>query len=106
MSIQTKHRKIIDGYKLEETEFNVRRHDLETKANGHQVPVVWDSAVDYNVLDKQGNKWIDMTAGIFAANAGHSNPKIKEAIQRQLDKNLIFAYQYITEIRQQFVEKL
>ena len=106
MSIETKHRKIIDGYKLEETELNVRRHDLETKANGHQVPVVWDSAVDYNVLDKQGNKWIDMTAGIFAANAGHSNPKIKEAIQRQLDKNLIFAYQYITEIRQQFVEKL
>ena len=47
-----------------------------------------------------------MTAGIFAANAGHSNPKIKEAIQNQLDKNLIFAYQYITEIRQEFVEKL
>ena len=106
MSIETKHRKIIDGYKLEETELNTRRHELETKANGHQVPVVWDSAIDYNVFDKQGNKWIDMTAGIFAANAGHSNPKFKEAIQNQLDKNLIFAYQYITEIRQQFVEKL
>ena len=106
MSIETKHRKINAGYKLEETELNDRRHELETKANGHQVPVVWDSAIDYNVFDKQGNKWIDMTAGIFAANAGHSNPKIKEAIQNQLDKNLIFAYQYITEIRQQFVEKL
>jgi 4-aminobutyrate aminotransferase / (S)-3-amino-2-methylpropionate transaminase / 5-aminovalerate transaminase len=106
MSIETRHRKIIDGYKLEETELNIRRHELETKANGHQIPVVWDSAIDYNVFDKQGNKWIDMTSGIFAANAGHSNPKIKEAIQNQLDKNLIFAYQYITEIRQQFVEKL
>ena len=67
---------------------------------------MWDSAVDYNVFDKDGNKWIDMTAGIFAANAGHSNPEIKKAIQKQLDKNLIFAYQYITEIRQEFVEKL
>jgi|TARA_R100000995_G_scaffold83921_1_gene61108 4-aminobutyrate aminotransferase/(S)-3-amino-2-methylpropionate transaminase len=104
--IKTEHRRINDGYKLKETHLNDRRHELETKANGHQVPVVWDSAVDYNVFDKDGNKWIDMTAGIFAANAGHSNPEIKKAIQKQLDKNLIFAYQYITEIRQEFVEKL
>ena len=104
--IKTEHRQINDGYKLKESHLNDRRHELETKANGHQVPVVWDSAVDYNVFDKNGNKWIDMTAGIFAANAGHSNPKIKKAIQNQLDKNLIFAYQYITEIRQEFVEKL
>ena len=104
--IKTEHRQINDGYKLKESHLNDRRHELETKANGHQVPVVWDSAVDYNVFDKDGNKLIDMTAGIFAANAGHSNPKIKKAIQNQLDKNLIFAYQYITEIRQEFVEKL
>ena len=104
--IKTEHRQINDGYKLKESHLNDRRHELETKANGHQVPVVWDSAVDYNVFDKDGNKWIDMTAGIFAANAGHSNPEIKKAIQKQLDKNLIFAYQYITEIRQEFVEKL
>ena len=71
--IKTEHRQINDGYKLKESHLNDRRHELETKANGHQVPVVWDSAVDYNVFDKDGNKWIDMTAGIFAANAGHSN---------------------------------
>jgi len=106
MTIETKHRKIANGYKLEYSELNDRRHELETKANGHQIPVVWDRAVDYNIFDNNGNKWIDMTAGIFAANAGHSNPKIKQAIQNQLDKDLIFAYQYITDIRQQFVEKL
>jgi len=104
--IKTNHREINDGYELKEGPLNDRRHEVETKANGHQVPVVWDSAVDYNIFDRDGNKWIDMTAGIFAANAGHSNPKIKEAIQNQLDKNLIFAYQYLTEIRQEFVEKL
>lgn len=64
--IKTEHRQINDGYKLKESHLNDRRHELETKANGHQVPVVWDSAVDYNVFDKDGNKWIDMTAGIFA----------------------------------------
>lgn len=106
MGITTQHRNIVDGYKLEYGELNDKRHELETKANGHQVPVVWDKAIDYNIFDNQGNKWIDMTAGIFAANAGHSNPKIKEAIQKQLDNDLIFAYQYITDVRQKFVEKL
>ena len=54
--IKTEHRQINDGYKLKESHLNDRRHELETKANGHQVPVVWDSAVDYNVFDKDGNK--------------------------------------------------
>ena len=54
----------------------------------------------------KGNKWIDTTAGIFVANAGHSNPKIKEAIKNQLDNNLIFAYQYNTNLRYRFVNKL
>ena len=34
-----------------------------------------------------------MTAGIFAANAGHSNEEIKKAIKKQLDDDLLFAYQ-------------
>ena len=51
MTIETKHRKIANGYKLEYSELNDRRHELETKANGHQIPVVWDRAVDYNIFD-------------------------------------------------------
>ena len=104
--INSKHRKIVDGFELKETELNTKRHEYEPRANKHQMPVIWDKAEDFYVLDGGGNKWIDMTAGIFAANAGHSNPLIKEAIKKQLDKNLIFAYQYITGIRQEFVEKL
>ena len=104
--INSKHRTIIDGFELKETELNIKRHEYESCANKHQVPVVWNSAEDFYVLDDKGNKWIDMTAGIFAANAGHSNPLIKDAIKKQLDKNLIFAYQYITGIRHEFVEKL
>ena len=71
-----------------------------------EMPVFWSRAQDFYVFDDQGNKWIDTTSGIFVANAGHSNPKIKEAIQNQLDNNLLFAYQYNTTIRHKFLEKL
>ena len=46
-----------------------------------------------------------MTAGIFVCNAGHSNPKIVEAIKKQSDE-LIFSFLYNTEIRYEFIERL
>ena len=104
--VKTNHRSINDGYSLKQNKLHDKRYSTETEANGHQVPVVWDRAYDYNVFDKDDNKWIDMTSGIFVTNAGHSNPEIKKAIKDQVDADLIFAYQYITEIRQQYVDKL
>jgi 4-aminobutyrate aminotransferase / (S)-3-amino-2-methylpropionate transaminase / 5-aminovalerate transaminase len=104
--INTKHRNIVDGYELKTGVLSKKRHETESLANKHQQPVVWHKAQDFSVSDKAGNTWIDMTAGIFTANAGHSNPVIKEAIKRQLDSDMLFAYQYVTEIRQQFVDKL
>ena len=67
---------------------------------------MWHEAKDFNVYDEDGNKWIDMTSGIFVANAGHSNEKIKQAIKDQLDNNLLFAYQYEARVRDNFVKKL
>ena len=37
---------------------------------------------------------------------GHSNPYINEAIKNQVDSDLTFAYQYNTDVRNEFVEKL
>jgi 4-aminobutyrate aminotransferase / (S)-3-amino-2-methylpropionate transaminase / 5-aminovalerate transaminase len=104
--ISTKHRNISDSYELKYGALNHKRHELESCANEHQQPVEWHKAKDFYVIDKNENRWIDMTAGIFAANAGHANPAIKEAIKKQLDDDLLFAYQYTTEIRHKFVKKL
>lgn len=71
-----------------------------------QLPVSWDRAVDFQVFDKDGNCWIDFTSGIFVANAGHANPKITKAIKQQVDKQLLHAYNYPTEIRAKFLKKL
>jgi 4-aminobutyrate aminotransferase/(S)-3-amino-2-methylpropionate transaminase len=104
--INTKNRIIKDNFTLDRGELTANRHKNEPLALGDQVPVVWHKAKDFNIYDENGNKWIDMTAGIFATNSGHANEKIKEAIKNQLDSDLLFAYQYETRIRDRFVNKL
>ena len=81
------------------------KHKYEP-SNICEMPVKWNKARDFNVYDDKGNKWIDMTSGIFVTNAGHSNPLINEAIKNQVDSGLSFAYQYNTGIRNEFIEKL
>tara|TARA_R100001129_G_scaffold138570_1_gene99802 strand:- start:3117 stop:4373 length:1257 start_codon:yes stop_codon:yes gene_type:complete len=104
--IKTKNRYIKDDFTLSPSKLTVNKQNNEPKSLGSQVHVVWDRAKDFNVYDRSGNKWIDMTAGIFTANAGHANENIKNAIKAQVDSDLLFAYQYETEIRDRFVTKL
>jgi 4-aminobutyrate aminotransferase-like enzyme len=46
-------------------------------------PIVWESAKDATVIDVDGNQYIDCTAAFGVANAGHSNPRIAEAVTLQ-----------------------
>ena len=104
--IKTYNRQITKNYKVQKTNFDDKRYRFETIAVFPQSEVYWAKAVGHSVWDKQGNKWIDMTSGIFVANAGHSNPKIKNAIRKQLDKDVLFAYTYDTAIRTKLAEKI
>jgi len=103
--VETRHRKVSDDFSLQDTFLTKKKQDYESIALSDQLPIIWDRAKDFYVYDNSGNKWIDMTAGIFVSNAGHSNPKIVKAIKKQADK-LIFAFLYNTEIRYEFIERL
>jgi len=46
-------------------------------------PVFWESARDAIVVDVDGNRYLDLTAGFGVANVGHANPRIAEAISTQ-----------------------
>ncbi|MBN1394025.1 MAG: aminotransferase class III-fold pyridoxal phosphate-dependent enzyme, partial [Pirellulales bacterium] len=46
-------------------------------------PLVIDKAVGSVVIDPDGNRFLDMTAGIAVTATGHSHPYVVEAIQRQ-----------------------
>jgi acetylornithine/succinyldiaminopimelate/putrescine aminotransferase len=102
--VHTKNRQI-NNYTLDTLKYREFKHQYEP-SNICEMPVKWNKAKDFHVFDDKNNKWIDMTAGIFVANAGHSNPKINKAIKDQIDSDLTFAYQYNTDIRKRFLEKL
>lgn len=46
-------------------------------------PVFWSEAKGANVVDADGNVYVDLTAGFAVTGAGHGHPRIVEAIQRQ-----------------------
>jgi len=51
-------------------------------------PLVIDKAIGSVVIDPDGNKYIDLTAGIAVTAAGHSHPHVVEAIRRQAGRFL------------------
>jgi len=50
------------------------------------IPIAWDKAVGANIADADGNVYIDTSAAFTVAIAGHSHPKIAEAIGAQARK--------------------
>jgi 4-aminobutyrate aminotransferase-like enzyme len=49
-------------------------------------PVVWDRAQGCFVWDLDGKKYLDLTAAFGVAAAGHANPRVVRAGQRQMSK--------------------
>jgi 4-aminobutyrate aminotransferase-like enzyme len=78
----------------------------EPSSMNNQLPIVWDKAVDYQIFDNAGNCWIDFTSTIFVANVGHSNPEVCKAIKDTVDKQLLNAYYYPTDIKRNFIKEL
>ncbi len=47
------------------------------------IPIVWQEALGSNVLDVDGNRYIDFTAGFGAAGVGHRHPRVVAALAEQ-----------------------
>ena len=45
--------------------------------------LLWREALGANVLDVDGNRYLDLTAGFGAAAVGHRHPAVVEAVRRQ-----------------------
>jgi 4-aminobutyrate aminotransferase/(S)-3-amino-2-methylpropionate transaminase len=46
-------------------------------------PVFWEAARGANVLDVDGNVYVDLTSAFAVAGIGHAHPRVVDAIQRQ-----------------------
>ena len=47
-------------------------------------PIVWERARGVQVWDAEGKKYLDLTAAFGVAAAGHANPRVARAGQRQM----------------------
>lgn len=105
--VETKHRKICTKLPVPESLPIIERlRKFEPYSMEDQLLAVWDKAVDYQIYDKWGNVWIDMSSGIFVTNTGHGNPDMVAALQKMLDKPMLSSYYYPLEERSLLAEQL
>jgi 4-aminobutyrate aminotransferase-like enzyme len=98
--VNTEFRKIITKIPTPESvEMLEKAYKLESRSMHGQMPVVWDRAENFQVFDAHGNCWIDFTSTIFVANAGHSNPRIIDAVSEVIKKPLLHTYTYLSPER-------
>lgn len=60
-----------------------RRQRRNERSGAPQDPIVWHAAHGSNVLDADGNRFVDLSAGFGAAAVGHGHPKVVHAVQAQ-----------------------
>ena len=72
----------------------------ESRSMQGQMPIVWDRAEDFNIYDKNGNKWIDFTSTIFVVNVGHGNQIVRNAVKEVLEKPLLHTIKKIILLHQ------
>ena len=58
------------------------------KSGAARDPIVWAEARGANVLDADGNRFVDLTAGFGAAAIGHRHPRLVQAVKQQADRLL------------------
>ncbi len=69
-------------------------------------PFVMDHGVGSEVWDVDGNRYIDLAAGLAVASTGHSHPKVVEAIQKQVEKFIHISSDYYHQLWVDLSERL
>ena len=83
-----------------------RLRSAEPRSMGGMPPIVWHEAEGFLVRDPYGNQWIDLTSGIMIANAGHSHPRVRQAICAAVDQPLLLTYAFPSRRRLDLLERL
>jgi acetylornithine/succinyldiaminopimelate/putrescine aminotransferase len=68
--------------------FTARRARRAEASGAPQDPIVWSAARGANVVDADGNVFVDLTSGFGVATIGHAHPRVVAAITAQSQKLL------------------
>jgi 4-aminobutyrate aminotransferase/(S)-3-amino-2-methylpropionate transaminase len=64
---------------------NYESPGVSSIATGH-IPIFWEEAKGCNVLDSDGNRYLDLSAAFAVCGVGHRNDRIVSALKSQADK--------------------
>ncbi len=78
----------------------------EPRSMSGQPPVIWDHAEGVQVYDKWGNMWLDFSSGVLVTSAGHSHPKVVEAVTAQANHHLLHNYCFPSELRARLAKRI
>ncbi|MDG2392086.1 MAG: aminotransferase class III-fold pyridoxal phosphate-dependent enzyme, partial [Thalassotalea sp.] len=67
-------------------ELQARKVKAIARGQGNMYPVYVDRALNSELWDVEGKRYIDFGTGIAVCNTGHSHPKVIAAVQGQLEK--------------------
>jgi 4-aminobutyrate aminotransferase len=67
-------------------EISKRRDDAISKGVGMQTQIYAERALNSEVWDVEGKRYIDFAAGIAVVNTGHCHPKVMDAVHAQMTK--------------------
>ncbi len=84
-----------------------RRKRRAEKTGANHDPIVWVEAHGSNVVDVDGNRYVDLTSGFGAAFIGHRHPEVVRAITKQADA-LVHALGdlYPSQVKIELLERL
>lgn len=71
---------------LESPAVVARRDARERESGNDQAPIVYAEAVGANVVDVDGNRYVDLAAGFGALLLGHCAPEVQRAVAAQGEK--------------------
>ncbi|HMB59293.1 MAG TPA: aminotransferase class III-fold pyridoxal phosphate-dependent enzyme, partial [Xanthomonadales bacterium] len=67
------------------TNWQHRKNQVFARGMGNLLPVFVQRALNAEVWDIEGKRYIDFAAGIAVVNTGHSHPDIVRAVKQQLE---------------------
>ncbi|MBN8612906.1 MAG: aspartate aminotransferase family protein [Deltaproteobacteria bacterium] len=84
-----------------------RRARRSERSGAPQDPIVWREAVGSNVVDVDGNVYVDLTAGFGVAALGHRPPAVVDAIREQSGRLLhALGDVYPSDVKIELLERL
>lgn len=71
---------------LSNADWQARKEAAVARGQGNIAPVYVERALNAEMWDVEGRRYIDFGTGIAVCNTGHSNPKVVAAVKEQLEK--------------------